>query len=77
MLTLNINGNEEMLNVGCRTFISLYELLHLLEVPSGSSLSVQVNKVAIEPQKFMQYNISTGDHLVIDPKPRIKSGEWT
>jgi hypothetical protein len=66
MLTLNINGNEEKLHIGCRTFVSLYELLHLLEVPSGKSLSVQVNKKAVEPHKYMLHNISTGDHLIID-----------
>lgn len=75
MLTLNINGNEEKLNIGCRTFISLYELLHLLEVPSGVPLSVKVNTKAIEPRGYMLHNISTGDHLVIDPKPCKKSGE--
>lgn len=66
MLTLNINGNEQKLNIGCRTFVSLYELLHLLEVPSGESLSVKVNEVAVEPRNFMLHNISTGDHLKID-----------
>ncbi len=66
MLTLNINGTEEKLNIGCRTFVSLYELLHLLKVPSGEALSVKVNKVAVESHKFMLHKISTGDHLVID-----------
>ncbi len=66
MLTLNINGNEEQLNIGCRTFISLYELLHLLEVPAGAALSVQVNTETIDQRKYMLHNISNGDRLLID-----------
>ncbi len=66
MLTLTINGKEEKLNIGCRTFISLYELLHLLEVPSGRNVAVQVNTQAIGQRDYMQYTISNGDHLTID-----------
>jgi hypothetical protein len=66
MLTLNVNGNEQKLNIGCRTFISLYELLHLLDLPSGGTLSIQVNNETILQNKHMLHNISNGDHLIID-----------
>lgn len=66
MLTLNINGKEEKLNIGCRTFVSLYELLHLLEMPSDTTLSVQVNHETILPRTYVFHTIYSGDQLTID-----------
>lgn len=66
MLTLNINNVEEKINIGCRTFISLYELLHLLEVPSNKAGSVMVNNEIVEPRKYMLHTVSNGDRLTID-----------
>lgn len=65
MLSLTINNKEEKLNIGCLTFINLYELLHLLEVPSGTPLNVHVNAQQIEPREFMMHKISSGDSLTI------------
>lgn len=66
MLTLTVNGKEERLNIGCRTFISLYELLHLLEIPTCNKLNIQVNSVGVESREFMLRMISNGDNLTIN-----------
>lgn len=68
MLSLTINSRQEKLTIGCRTFISLYELLHLLEIPTCTTLNVQVNAVEIESREFMQRMISNGDTLTINYK---------
>jgi hypothetical protein len=66
MLTLKINGEEEKISIGCRTFVSLYELLHLLEIPSGTDLTIKINKQNIEPHEYMLQNVSSSDRLTIE-----------
>lgn len=65
MLTLNINDKEEKFHIGCRTFISLYELLHKLETTSDRSFQVCVNSQSIEPGKYMEHMISNGDKITV------------
>lgn len=66
MLSLTINSKQEKLHIGCRTFISLYELLHLLEIKSCNSLDISVNSAAIESHEYMRRMISSGDNLTIN-----------
>jgi hypothetical protein len=45
MLTITVNGCEEKLNIGCRTFIALDELLRILSV-AGSAVTLNGTKIS-------------------------------
>ena len=64
-MILTVNGKKETVNIGCRSFISLYELLHRLDVPGGVALNIQVNKSRVEQSDFMLHMVSSGDNLTI------------
>lgn len=66
MLSLTVNGKQEQIFIGCRTFISLYELLHLLEIPSGLELAIKINKKDIDPHEYLLRNVSSNDRLTIE-----------
>lgn len=65
MLSLTVNGKGEKLNIGCRTFISLSELLHQMEVSSSETLNVHINTRNIEPHDFLKLMVSSGDNVTI------------
>ena len=60
MLTIKVNGNEEKLNIGCRTFIALDELLKILEV---NNLKVTLNEELIRSNDFGKITVKGGDTL--------------
>jgi|GEM_PF-7099135 len=66
MLSLFINGTEEKFFIGCRTFISVYELLHRLEMPADRRFSVQIDGQPIPPEAYLLRAISSGARLVIE-----------
>lgn len=70
MLTLKMNGKEEKISIGCRSFVSLYELLHLLEIPSGTDITIKINKQNIEPHEYMLRNVSGLDRLTIESRAK-------
>ena len=62
MLTITVNGIEEKLNIGCRTFIALDELLRLLsaEVPAAT-----LNGTKISSNNAARTFVKGGDSLAL------------
>jgi len=62
MLTITINGSEEKLNIGCRTFIALDELLEIL---SAKESSVTLNGDKISRDNLKRTIVNGGDCLTL------------
>jgi len=62
MLTIKINGREEQLSIGCRTFITLDVLLRMLE---SDAAQVTLNGAAIARNQFGATAINSGDSLLL------------
>lgn len=62
MLTITVNGSEEKMNIGCRTFIALDELLRLLSV--GDS-AVTLNGAKISRNYAARTIVKGGDSLAL------------
>ena len=60
MLTIAVNGIEKKLHIGCRTFVSIREILNLLK-PKAEQ--VHLNGKLIPGQEFAKIMVSTGDTL--------------
>jgi hypothetical protein len=60
MLTITVNGQEEKLNIGCRTFIALDEILKLL---NASSQDVIYNGEMVSSIDCGKITVSGGDKL--------------
>lgn len=60
MLTIKVNGREEKLNIGCRTFIALDELLRIFET---TVQQVTLNGEAVPGHEFAQTSVKGGDAL--------------
>jgi len=58
MLTIMVNGREEKVSIGCRTFVSLDVLLNILE---SSAQQVTLNGVTIRSHEFSQTTVNGGD----------------
>ncbi len=57
MLTIKVNGIEEKMNIGCRTFVSLDELLKLLAV---KDTAVTLNGKKVRCQDFAHITVNGG-----------------
>jgi sulfur carrier protein ThiS len=62
MMTITVNGREEKLNIGCRTFVSLAELLSLLRMERQYALAI-VNGSSIPHRDFSSSMIKSGDGI--------------
>jgi sulfur carrier protein ThiS len=62
MLTITINGHEEKLNIGCRTFISLDVLLKTL---SANDSAVTLNGKKISLNNIASTIVNGGDKLTL------------
>ena len=62
MLTITINGREEKLNIGCRTFISLGELLRLFYAKDSA---VTHNGERISSNNMEDTFVKGGDTLAL------------
>jgi hypothetical protein len=62
MLTITINGREEKLNIGCRTFISLDVLLKML---SAADTAVTLNGTNINSTHLAGTIVKGGDSLAL------------
>jgi sulfur carrier protein ThiS len=62
MMTITVNGREEKLNIGCRTFISLGELLRLL---SSKNSAVTHNGEIISSNTMENTTVKGGDTLAL------------
>jgi hypothetical protein len=63
MLSLKVNGEEKKLNIGCRTFISLVEMLKILK---SDTEIVTLNDVKVENKDYVQTFVKGGDVLVFN-----------
>jgi sulfur carrier protein ThiS len=62
MLTITVNGSEEKLNIGCRTFIALDELLRLL---SANVSAITLNGTKISSSNAARTIVKGGDSLAL------------
>jgi hypothetical protein len=62
MLTVTVNGREEKLNIGCRTFVSLDVLLRIL---SADDVDVTLNGTKISSNKVESTLVMGGDSLLL------------
>jgi hypothetical protein len=62
MLTITINGHEEKLNIGCRTFVSLDVLLKIL---SANDSAVTLNGKKISSNNVASTIVIGGDKLAL------------
>lgn len=60
MLTVAINGRDKKFNIGCRTFISICEILRLLK---SKDQQVLLNGEAIQGHDFARTMVKAGDIL--------------
>jgi hypothetical protein len=62
MLTVTVNGREEKLNIGCRTFVSLDVLLKIL---SAENSDVTLNGIKISSSDVANTLVKGGDSLAL------------
>jgi len=62
MLRITVNGSEEKLNIGCRTFIALDELLGLL---AAKESTVTLNGDNIGRNNLTSTKVNGGDSLIL------------
>jgi hypothetical protein len=60
MLTITVNGHEEKLNIGCRTFTSLDVVLKIL---SANDSAVTLNGRKISSNNVPSTKVNAGDIL--------------
>ena len=63
MLTISVNGREKKLNIGCRTFLQLPEVLEMLEVKNRE---VTHNGGKVSRQDFENTTVKGGDTLGVN-----------
>ena len=62
MLTITLNEREKKLNIGCRTFLPLGELLGLL---SADASAVTLNGIKISSSNVASTMVKGGDSLAL------------
>ena len=62
MLTIKVNGSEKKLNIGCRTFVCLGELLRLL---SAKDSTATLNGEIISSNTVADIMVKGGDCLAL------------
>lgn len=62
-MTITVNGKTESFNIGCRTFVSITEMLSMLDVAVGTRLAVQLNDTVIAPADYTAYTVKSGDRI--------------
>ena len=65
MLTIKVNGREEKLCIGCRTFVSLDVLLKILE---SDVRNVTLNGEVVSGHEFGSAMVKGGDSLLLNSK---------
>jgi hypothetical protein len=63
MLTIKVNGREEKLSIGCRTFVSLDVLLKILE---ADVQQVTLNGKIISSRECGNTTVKGGDSLLLN-----------
>ena len=67
-MTITVNGKTLDLNIGCRTFISMSNLLELLKVSNLPS-SIELNNQPIDRLGFASTTVNAGDKIVFVASP--------
>lgn len=62
MLTIKVNGREEKVNIGCRTFVALDVLLKVFE---SDARQVTLNGETIQSHGFAQTTVQGGDIITL------------
>jgi hypothetical protein len=62
MLKIHVDGRQEQLSIGCRTFISLDVLLRMLE---SDAVQVTHNGTTIFSHQFETTTVNSGDSLLL------------
>lgn len=62
MLTIKIDGRDEQMSIGCRTFVSLDVLLRMLE---SDAAQVTLNGTEISRRHFETTTVNNGDSLLL------------
>jgi hypothetical protein len=72
-MTITVNGSVHKIQLGCRTFITVTELLETLQVDTSLFPSLLLNDTVIGKPLFQQTNVTTGDMIGFTTKPHAKS----
>ena len=67
-MTITVNGKTEQFNIGCRTFISIAELVSMLDVVVGTRLVIQLNDTVIDPANYTVNTVKSGDCIKFESK---------
>jgi sulfur carrier protein ThiS len=60
MLKIKVDGREQQLNIGCRTFVTLDVLLRIL---GSNAARVTLNGAVISSNQFETTTVNSGDSL--------------
>jgi len=66
-MTITINGTERKMNIGCRTFVSVTQLLELLDIKPAPLPAITLNGQKVRAGELAQTMVKTGDALRISP----------
>jgi len=67
-VTITVNGKTKHFNIGCRTFVSITELLSKLDVVTGTRPVVQLNDTVISLADYAVNTVKSGDRIKIESK---------
>ncbi len=67
-MTITVNGKMEHFNIGCRTFVSIAELLSMLDVVIGARPVVQLNDTVIVLADYAVNTVKSGDIIKFESK---------
>lgn len=67
-MTITVNGKTESFNIGCRSFISIAELLSIFGVVTDTQSAVHVNDTVIDPADYTVGIVKSGDRFKFESK---------
>lgn len=67
-MTITVNGKTEHFSIGCRTFVSITELLSMLDDVIGTRPVVQLNDAVIAPADYTVNTVKSGDRIKFESK---------
>ena len=62
-MTITVNGRVRKVEIGCRTFISINELLRFLDYEKTPVASLELNNISISKHLYGGTMISGGDKI--------------
>ena len=64
-MKITVNGQPRELNIGCRSFVYVSQLIGFLDVAELPELAVVVNGKHIEPDEFVSALVKSADRVTI------------